>query len=79
MSIYPRAAHGLGIVHMNGDEALESDRAIELAKCFFDRDLTSNVITGGKNMGRVQANTKPLRFAHIVEDVSDLLESVTKR
>src|SRR6266849_9616146 len=78
MSIYPRAARGFGIVHMNGDEALESDRAIELAKCFFDRSFTSNVITGGKNVGRVQANTKLLRFAYIVEDEGDLLESVTK-
>src|SRR5438874_2758372 len=34
MSIYARAARGLGIVHVNGRESLESNHAIELTKCF---------------------------------------------
>ena len=78
VSIHPRTAHGFGIVHVNGGETVESDYAIEFAKCFLDPGFTPDVVTGGENVRGVETNTKSLRLAHILDDVSDLLESVAQ-
>ena len=78
VSIHPRTAHGFGIVHVNGGETVESDYAIEFAKCFLDPGFTPDVVAGGENVCGVETNTKALRFAHVLDDVTDLLEAMTK-
>ncbi len=50
MSVHPRAARGFGIVQVNGSQAIETDHAIEFAKCFLDPGFIPGVVTGGENV-----------------------------
>ena len=78
MPVHPRAARGFGIVQMNGSETIESDYAIEFAKRFLSPPFAADVVAGGENVRGVQTNTKALRFAHVLDDARDLLESVAE-
>ena len=63
---------------MNGSETIESDYAIEFAKRFLSPGFAADVAAGSENVRGVQTNTKALRFAYTLDDVSDLLEAMTK-
>ena len=63
---------------MNGRETLETNRALEFAERLLGPGFAADVIAGGKDVRGVETNTKPFRFAHIVDDVSDLLERMAK-
>src|SRR4029077_6480347 len=78
MPVHPGAARGFGIVQMNSSETVESDYAIEFAKRSLSPGFAADVVAGGENVRGVQTNTKALRFAHALDDVSDLLEAMTK-
>src|SRR2546430_2433003 len=78
MPIHARAARRLGVVEMNRGEAIKADHAIKFAKCFPDRQPTADIVTGGENMRCVEANTKTLGLANIVNDVSKMLKPVSE-
>src|SRR5207247_10222570 len=62
MSIHSRAARRFGIVDMNRNETIETDYAVELAKCFSNCCFTANVITGGEDRCGVEINDQTTRL-----------------
>src|SRR5262249_18015401 len=42
------------------------------------RCFSGDVVTGGVDVCRVEANAKPLGFAHVLNDVSELFEAMTE-
>src|SRR5947207_12863665 len=63
---------------MQGRKSIQSDHAIEFAKCFFRRRLAADVITGLEDMGGIETDTKPLRLAHVLDDRRELFELVAE-
>src|SRR2546423_9553277 len=80
VAIDARATRSFGIIQMNCREALPRlwDNAVEFEKCFLHRNLRPDSVTGSKNVSGIKANTQPFRLAHIVNDVRDLFEAMTK-
>ena len=75
-----RATRSFGIIQVNCRQPVPRlrDNPIEFAKCFFRRNLRADVVTGSKNVSGIEANGESFRFAHIVNDMRNLLEAMTK-
>ena len=54
------------------------DNSIELAKCLLGRVLRADVVTGSKNVSRIEANADPFGLAHIGNNVGDVVEAMTE-
>jgi hypothetical protein len=78
MPIDARTARGLGIVEMNCGQTIVANDVIEFAKCFPYRGLAANVVAGGENVRGVKANTEPFGFAHIINDMSEMFETIAE-
>jgi len=78
VAIDPRSERGLGIVEMQCRESIQSDHAVEFAKHFLHSGFAADVVTGGEDVGGVEANTEPFRFAHVFDDRGQMLELVTQ-
>ena len=63
---------------MDRNQAIATNDAIKFAKCFSHGGFATDVVAGSKNVRRVEANTKPLRFARIRDDVGEMLETMAK-
>src|SRR5205085_6008031 len=63
---------------MQDRKSIQSDHAIEFAKCFFRRRLAADVITGLEDMGGIETDTKPLRLAHVLDDRREMFELVAE-
>ncbi len=63
---------------MQRHEMFQPDRAIEFRKHLARRSLGREVVTGRENVRGIEANAEALRFAHVGDDVGDMLESIAK-
>ena len=63
---------------MNCSQAIETDDAIKLAKCFFRSSVAADLVPGGEYVGGVETNAESLRLADVLYNISELLEAMTE-
>ena len=74
VSIYSRTANCFGIVYVNRNETIATNNAIEFMKCFPHSGFAADLVTCGEQMRGVQAHAQTLRFAHVRDNVREMLE-----
>ena len=77
VSIYSRTAAGLRIVYVDRNEAIATDNAIELVKCFPYSRFAADVETGSEKMRGIEANAQAFRLAHVRDDMREMLKPMT--
>src|SRR5205085_6862414 len=63
---------------MQGRKSIQSDHAIEFAKRFLHSRFAADVVTSLEDVGGVEADTKPLQLAHVLDDRGEMLELVAE-
>ena len=63
---------------MNRGQTVETNHAIEFAKRFLDLDFAADVVAGRENVRGIKTNAETFRFAHMVNDVGEVLEPMAE-
>ena len=72
MTIHARAEIGFGIVQVKREDLLQSNQVIDFLDGGVPTLLRANVVTGGKEMCRIQANAQTPGLSDFVEDGSQM-------
>jgi hypothetical protein len=73
------AQRGLGVVHVKGSQAIESDQAVELVEQRIERGRVGHVVPGCPEMAGIEADAEASMAPQPVDERCQLLERATDR
>ena len=78
VSVPPTPQWVTRIVEVEGSQAIDANRTFKFTKCFTKTRALANVVSRGKGVTRIEADTQPSRHRTAVEDALQLFEAMSE-